>query len=331
MSNRYNSDADSYSRKARLKYDDFRADLQRDGYAVVKGAIPSVRAEYYRHKALDWMLSFDSDLDLNNRETWVEENLPVMNKIIRAFSGYGVCHEKFMWDVRLEPGVQDAFSKIWGTTELLSSFDGLNITLPNRPDLSARAAWEHVDQSPLKRGLQCVQGIVNLAPCGPEDGGLVVYPGSHNLFAEFFDTQTKSESWLPPKDIYLFSKDQLEWWKERGITPHKVCAEPGDLILWDSRTIHYGSDPTEKGDQIRTVVYVTCMPANLASPEQLALKKKVFESYGSTTHWPHEHIIFRNVQTLLPDGTRDPRDRDEPLEKHELTDQLLKLAGVIPY
>jgi hypothetical protein len=181
-----------------LKYDDFRADLQRDEYVVVKGAIPGKLADHYRQKALDWMLSFGSDLDLDKRETWVEENLLVMNKTIRAFSGYGVCHEKFIWDVRMEPGVQDAFGNISGTSELLSSSDDLSddliMALPSRLDLAAKAGWKHVDQSPLKRGLQCVQGIVNLAPCGPEDGGLVVYLGSHNLFAEFFDSQTHRQT-----------------------------------------------------------------------------------------------------------------------------------------
>jgi hypothetical protein len=33
----------------------------------------------------------------------------------------------------------------------------------------------------------------------------------------------------------------------------------------------------------------------------------------------------------LEDGTRDPRDRDAPLEPPEMTDKLLKLAGVKPY
>jgi ectoine hydroxylase-related dioxygenase (phytanoyl-CoA dioxygenase family) len=158
-----------------------------------------------------------------------------------------------------------------------------------------------------------------------------VYPGSHKLHDEFFDSQTSSETWFPIKDVYLFKPDHLDWWKKKGISPHKVCAEPGDLILWDSRTIHYGSDPTDKSQQIRTVIYMTSMPANLISPEQLTLKKKVFEAYGSTTHWPHEHIVWRENLTFLKDGTRDPRDRDAPLEKPKLTDKLLKLAGMVPY
>ncbi|ETS77630.1 hypothetical protein PFICI_09692 [Pestalotiopsis fici W106-1] len=142
------------------QYTDFRAELQEKGYAALKRAIPRERAEEYRQKAYDWLQSFSTKFDFNNRETWIEKNLPVMNHIIRAFGGYGLVHEKFTWDARQEPGVLDGFASIWGTRELLASFDGLNISLPNHADLAARKGWEHVDQSPLKRGLQCVQGII---------------------------------------------------------------------------------------------------------------------------------------------------------------------------
>jgi hypothetical protein len=49
------------------------------------------------------------------------------------YHGYSVSHEKFVWDARLEPGVVDAFSKIWGTSDLLVFFDGINMTLPLAP------------------------------------------------------------------------------------------------------------------------------------------------------------------------------------------------------
>lgn len=35
----------------------------------------------------------------------------------------------------MEPGVLDAFTKFWGTDELLVSFDSLNITFANRKDV----------------------------------------------------------------------------------------------------------------------------------------------------------------------------------------------------
>lgn len=230
----------------------------------------------------------------------------------------------------MEPGVLEAFAMLWGTEELLVSFDSLNVTLPNRKDVPRKEAWEHIDQSPLRRGLHCVQGILNLSPSGPDDGGLVVYPGSHALNDEFFDTQTDKSTW-DPMDRYMFDKQQLEWFHGKGIQPYKVCADVGDLILWDSRLIHYGSEPSEKSNQIRTVIYAAYTPARLASADQLAIKKSVFERWGGTTHWPHDNIRTRDTQTFLEDGTRDPRDRDQPLELPELNDKLLQLAGVKAY
>jgi hypothetical protein len=259
----------------------------------------------------------------------VAANLPVQSKI-NTFHSYGVAHEKFMWDARLEPGVIEAFAKVWGTEELLVSFDSLNVTLPNRKDIPRKGAWEHIDQSPLRRGLHCVQGIINLSPAGPDDGGLMVYPGSHRLNDEYFDTQTDKSTWMK-LDRYLFNAEQLEWFKAKGVEPHKVCADVGDLILWDSRTIHYGAEPTEKSSQIRTVIYAAYTPVRLATPEQIELKKKVFEVFGGTTHWPHDNIVPRATETYLPDGTRDPRDRDQPLELPEMSNHLLQLAGVKAY
>ena len=235
-----------------------------------------------------------------------------------------------MWEARMEPGVLNAFATLWGTEELLVSFDSLNITFPNRKDVPRKPAWEHIDQSPLRRGLHCVQGIINLSTSGPEDGGLVVYPGSHLLNDEFFDTQTEKGEW-EMLDRYMFSQDQLGWFKDRGIHPKKVCAEVGDLILWDSRTVHYGAEPEPQGSTIRTAIYAAYTPARLASKETLEMKGEIFETYGGTTHWPHDNIIKRDNVTYLEDGTRDPRDRDQPRELPVLSDALLKLAGVKAY
>lgn len=296
---------------------------------MVKNAIPRDRAVTYQQKAFEWLKSFGTDLDFADPDTWVKQNLPVQSKI-NTFHNYAVAHEKFMWDARMEPGVLDAFSLLWGTDELLASFDSLNITFPNRKDVPRKPAWEHIDQSPLRRGLHCVQGIICLSDSGPEDGGLVVYPGSHKFNDEFFDTQTEKSAW-DPMDRYLFDQEQLAWFAARGITPHKVCADVGDLILWDSRTIHYGSEPTPAGTTIRTAIYAAYTPAKLATRETLDTKARVFKSWGGTSHWPHDNVVVRSYEAILDDGTRDPRDRDQPLEIPVLSDKLLKLAGAKKY
>ncbi|KAL4874212.1 phytanoyl-CoA dioxygenase [Aspergillus karnatakaensis] len=318
----------------RTPYNDFRDQLQKEGYAVVKSAVSRDRAAAYQQKAFQWLNSFNTDLDIADPSTWRSDNLPAMNGV-RLFHAYGVAHEKFMWDARMESGVLSTFAKLWGTSELLVSFDCLNVTFPNMPDLPARQPWQHVDQSPNKRGLHCVQGIINLSSSGIHDGGLVVYPGSHLLHDEFFNAHPDRAGRQFRKDVYLFPDAELAWFEERGLRPHKVCAEPGDLILWDSRTIHYGSDPTEKGTQIRTAIYATYMPASLATTDQLERKKKVFKEYAATTHWPFEHIEpgSRRALPFLSNGEVDPRvaERNKPLEMPEMSDALLKLAGAMAY
>jgi ectoine hydroxylase-related dioxygenase (phytanoyl-CoA dioxygenase family) len=172
------------------------------------------------------------------------------------YHGYSVSHEKFVWDARLETGVLDAFSKIWGTSNLLVSFDGINMTLPlpstKRPK-SGR--WPHQDQDSRIRGFQCAQGIINLIDNGPQDGGLVVMRGSHNFNDEFFETHSmeKKEKWgKVPDDWHGFDDEEVAWFEERRCEIVKVEARAGDLIVWDSRTVHYNVLP--EGEKARAVI-----------------------------------------------------------------------------
>ncbi|KAH8748904.1 hypothetical protein F5883DRAFT_653025 [Diaporthe sp. PMI_573] len=308
---------------------DFRDDLFSEGYAIVKGAIPNDRARQYQQRAFDWLRSFGTPLDINDPATWTAENLPVQTKL-NTFDNYCVVHEKFMWDARMEPGVVDAFAKVWQTDQLLVSFESLNVTFPNRGDKPARPPWPHVDQSPLKRGLHCIQGIINLSHAGPEDGSLMVLPRSNLYNDEFFDTQTNPADW-EKIDWRRFSEKEMEWFASKGLEAVKVQAELGDLILWDSRTVHWGGEPTAKSDTIRTVIYASFTPASMATKEALEEKVRVFSVYGATTHWAHDNIWLRPLLAHLPDGTVDPHNRNEPREKPEMGDRLLKLAGVKPY
>jgi ectoine hydroxylase-related dioxygenase (phytanoyl-CoA dioxygenase family) len=264
---------------------------------------------------------------LDQPSTWKAADLPVQTKI-NTYENYGVVHERFMWEARMEPKILDAFAKVWGTEELLVSFDSLNVTLPNLKP--ARAPWPHIDQAPRKRGMHCVQGIINLSHAGPEDGSLVVIPGSQAMVEEYFDTKTDPKTW-EWKDNRYFDEEEMQWFFKRGLKPIKVLAEPGDLILWDSRTIHWGGEPTEKSDTIRTVIYAAYTPANMATKEALAEKKRVFDAYGATTHWPHDNIKLRELVARRPDGTVDPRNRSAPLEMPEQSERLLKLAGLKAY
>lgn len=306
---------------------DWRDDILEQGYVVVKGAIPRDRAASYQNKAYEWLKSFDPDLDIDKPSTWDASKLPVQTDR-NTFEHYSVVHEKFMWEARMEPGVIDAFAKVWGTDELLVSFDAVNVTFPGLKPV--RSPWPHIDQAPRKRGLHCVQGIINLSHAGLEDGSLVVVPGSHKLVEKFFDDKTDPSTW-EMRDNRYFSEKDMEWFKEYNLAPKKVLAEPGDLILWDSRTIHWGGEPTADSNIVRTVIYAAYAPATLASEASIKEKQKVFHLHGATTHWPHDNIKLRELQASLPDGKLDPRHRLKPSEMAEHNDQLLRLAGVKAY
>lgn len=175
-----------------------------------------------------------------------------------------------------------------------------------------------------------MQGIINLSPAGPKDGGLQLYQGSSELFEQFFvehPLQAKAEGAPGQVDWYGFTSEDVEWFKDRGCELIKIDAEPGDVIIWDSRTVHYSKMP--ESDTIRTIMYATYAPASLATPEDLALKAELFKRYEGSTHWPHCNIWGQGK--AMRDGKICPGERDEPLEKPVLTDTVLKLAGLKAY
>lgn len=99
--------------------------------------------------------------------------------------------------------------------------------------------WPHVDQSPYRHNLQCVQGILNLLPNGPEDGGLMVLQGSNALYTELwqhFDHKKPAEGWNK-WEMQPLDDEMVDWLISKGCKWVKVCPNPGDLMLWDSVSV----------------------------------------------------------------------------------------------
>ena len=227
---------------------------------MVPSVISSEKADGYVQKVYEWLEGFDKGFKRDDRSTWKPENLP---GFFRAglFNRQGAGHEQFAWDIRSEQAVIDVFARIWGTDQLLVSFDGVNASLPfDKAAAVDRSPWPHVDQSPNRRHKHCVQGIMNLYENGPLDGGLMVLEGSYPLYNEFFEAHEHEApeggwKWI---DSYHHTESQLQWFYDRGCTWKKVEAGPGDVILWDSRCIHYGA--AAEGDKPRIA---TCESASV--------------------------------------------------------------------
>ena len=127
---------------------------------------------------------------------------------------------------------------------------------------------------------------------------------------------------------YGFTESGQKWLENKGLRWEKVCAEPGDLIVWDSRTPHYNVSPT--GSRARFCAYTCFMPVADASEEDLLRKRAAFEACDFTTHWPNAMHVGSPFK-LIRDGKEDMLDHKIPKSgKPQLSERGMRLTG-IPY
>jgi hypothetical protein len=176
---------------------------------------------------------------------------------------------------------------------MLASFDRINIMKPPEIDPDKQEIilpWPHSDQSPKKAGFHCAQGLVTLEDVGPNEGTLIVYKGSHLLHEKYFiirgRTTISDFAMIPSND---------KWFQENGCEIVRVTAPKGSVILWDSRTIHYngGAILPREVPRFRIVAYICMTPRKLVKDKDILWEKiQAFKGKESTTHWPHEVVIF---------------------------------------
>lgn len=311
-------------------------ELAEKGYTVVKGVVPAERCEQYYASIWEWLASLGTGLDFKDPSTWKSKNWPfAMHGILQHYS---VGQEQFVWDVRCEQGIIDVFEAIWGTRKLLVSFDGLNISKPS--SYRSNHKWFHTDQRPgrlespwgnfrMHKALTaansyCIQGSLNLLPNGVDDGGLAVLEGSHKLHEKFFteNPQAKAKS---KRDWYKLESEDYAFFN--GCKEIKICCDPGDVLLWDSRTMHMAYGPTAR---CRSVIYTCYMPASMANPKDVAKKKEAFNAKRMTSHWPCSPMLFPKNPRIY--GT-EQKEREYIVNPKlpVLTDVGKKLAGLVDY
>mmetsp|Transcript_96485 Transcript_96485/g.251514 ORF Transcript_96485/g.251514 Transcript_96485/m.251514 type:complete len:387 (+) Transcript_96485:128-1288(+) len=208
------------------------------------------------------------------------------------------------------------FATLWGTDDLITSFDGIGIFRPWRHVSTTggvsvgflknrtRGGWLHVDQGRSTAGqMCCVQGLVSLYEQNARTGGFQVVPKSHLLHKEIVDEFADDQlvDYVEPPADRLSREDS-------GLEPPRlVVTQAGDVILWDSRTLH-ASTPgfveeednaatlPEKGDVatsklLRAVVYVCMTPKHFASPRILTQRRQAYDIKATTSHWPHKNVM----------------------------------------
>ncbi|KAF4474762.1 putative phytanoyl-CoA dioxygenase [Colletotrichum fructicola Nara gc5] len=301
-------------------------DLHKRGWALVKGAVPKQRALTYAEKGEEWLEGFKLGYKRDDPSTWRSTNIP-RHRYGGLFDHFSFAHAQFVWDCKSEPNVRQIFATIWGTDKLTVSFDGgtLAFPTPDEPD-HGRAPWPHSDQSAYRPHPHCIQGLLNLLPNGPEDGGLAVMDGSAPLFEQYFKEHTPHEYLQPEggwikRDLFNWDDQTLKWFEERGCRWLKPTMDPGDFILWDSRAVHYGAAPIN--DNKRMAVYTCYKPIEFLSEEQRQRKVEAFKRGYMTSHDPTDFVLKEHQMAkwniLHPYG---------PPTVNKTTQQAI---GIIPY
>ena len=278
--------------------------LNEEGYAVVSGALgPGAVAETVDQIWSSIETAFEG-VKQHDSATWKAWRLDG-----RGFITSAIAQGQGAWSVRGNPDIKQVFAHIWQTDELLVSMDAMIMWKPwwQNPDWLPKTEGLHLDQNPFnKPDLCCVQGMLVLEDILQEVGGLQVVPQSH----------------LPEAKARLMRKRPVlkhagDWCVLGDPSPSQpqprlVMAKAGDLILWDSRTVHGGvvgaglAADSEAQRLPRLAVPVCMTPRAWATQEALEERLQAFDEGSVLSHWPHEtagtgghkvgSIVFRPIE-----------------------------------
>ncbi len=274
-------------------------DLQENGYCVVGNVLSDEECSKGVDGAWDWLASLGSGIKKDDPKTWRNTRWPT--SIHGLVQHYGIGQAPFCWDVRMNNNVRTIFEGLWGTRDLVTSFDGVCIKRPPettscRHESPSDKSWLHCDQSketvhkvPTRNGFQCIQGGVNLEDSGEGDGCFRVLSGSHKLHASSPWEGKKNKDW------YKMSDSDLEWYGSRGCVDTKVTCPKGGTVLWDSRTVHASTNSVRgrpNPGRFRYTVFVCMIPRRNVDTKTQKRRRKAFEEGRTTSHWPARMGLF---------------------------------------
>ena len=144
---------------------------------------------------------------------------------------------------------------------------------------------------------ECFQGWVTAETIDQGDASLAVLTQSHKFHQAFSEENhiTCTSDW------FKFNQEQVQWYLQKGCIPYTLSGlAPGDMVLWDSRTVHMGRGPQHGRPhkmRQRYVVYTSYLPRSLGN---LKKKQKAMLEGRMTTHWacgPRLRLFGKNPRT----------------------------------
>ena len=257
--------------------------LQLDGFCIFRQALNPSQVNTAKSLLWNHIEGVHIGVSRDRRETWddLRDNPTGFLDYSHQCSG--------TWYVRACPRVKEAFEQVWNTSNLVTSMDTAIAWAPwTKSEYPLRTEGLHLDQT--HSAFDTVQGMVVLYDVTKDTGGLEVVPGSHLKFDEISDkvpANWKKAYWdgnwgpLPP-NVFPSGSGKL------------VEAKAGDLILWDSRTIHGGIRGEGGGDPdelARLAVTVCMQPRRYLTSAIAKLRKEGFKKGWGFNHHPTDPVF----------------------------------------
>ncbi len=213
-------------------------------------------------------------------------------------------HSRVMWDVRCHPNVKRVFADLWEVRpdDLLTSFDGVfhrtagtEFTLPWHMDQNASHPFDTMSS---------VQGILALSDIDATTGGTQFLEGSHlrtKGLCYRLNVDTEEDTWE------FTQVDEADRVFAMGLQVVQPSLKQGDLLLWDSRTLHRVVAPTDARSE-RWTAYLSMVPRSMVSDRVRSQRKEGFFRGATTTHWV-QTFVDRGEEACPPPSNvvRDPK------------------------
>ena len=210
---------------------------EEDGYIVVREAVPKSDCD----AVIDALWEF-LEMDRNKPESWYD--LPPWHSHAGMVELY---HHQALWDNRQNPRIYEAFSELFGTSQLwYRIIDRVNMNPPVQRE-NAYEGFIHWDFDPHTWPIPLmVQGVLCLSRTTAEQGGFQCVPGSHLKVDEILATQPEGANPTHPE--------------LNGMEVVPIPGETGDLVIWHTALLH-GNGPNLT-DKPRLAQYIAMRKAD---------------------------------------------------------------------
>jgi len=321
------------------------------GFCIVKGVAKPSEVEKAKEHFMSWIRKAginckSGDWKSIDGAKWESLGFPRTGVLTR----YSIGQSDLLWHCRTLEGVQQVFQNIWGTEDLVTSFDGAGAARnpffaseAGRREWCTQGGWFHLDQNAkLMPGFDLWQGLLNLFPASANSGSTIVVPKSHiEKFPKIFQDSHRRDWKRRTHFVQLDKSGDFERYCKDAV---QVVLGAGDMFLWDSRTIHCSQgvntllcDQSElaKASEIdrklfhpdnpfvRLVTYICMVPRKRINEES---KKARTKAVLMGTTYPHHPVIGEQHLTIPARKDKDSNNTKFSYRPPEPSSKIWKLV-----